>query len=184
MTTLTLNVTKREVIGTGKLNALRAQGFIPGVIYGPAVEGNINVQAKLSDVRTFLNSADSDSVLVKLNLDGTELLAMVKDVQRCFLTDSTMHLDFEAITPDTVVKTKVAVNLVGTPVGVGMGGVVHQIVHELPVKCAVKDIPCCVTGDISAVKMNESFRLAQVELPANVTSPFNGTVVLASVVKP
>ena len=184
MTTLTLKVTKREAIGTGKLNALRAQGIVPGVIYGPAVEGNINVQATLSDVRSFLGAADSDNVLVKLDLEGTEILAMVKDVQRCFLTDSTMHLDFEAVTPETVVKTKVAVNLVGTPVGVGMGGVVHQIVHELPVKCAVKDIPCCVTGDISAVKMNESFRLGQVELPANVTSPFNGTVVLASVVKP
>ena len=184
MTTLTLKVTKREVIGTGKLNALRAQGIIPGVIYGPAVEGNINVQASVSDVRTFLASADSDSVLVKLDLDGTEILAMVKDVQRCFLTDSTMHLDFEAVTPDSVVKTKVAVKLTGTPVGVGMGGVVHQIVHEIPVKCAVKDIPCCVSGDISAVKMGESFRLGQVELPANVTSPFNGTVVLASVVKP
>ena len=153
MTTLTLNVTKREVIGTGKLNALRAQGYVPGVIYGPAVEGNINVQAKLADVRAFLNAADSDSVLVKLNLDGTEVLAMVKDVQRCFLTDSTMHLDFEAVTPDTVVKTKVAVKLTGTPVGVGMGGVVHQIVHEMPVKCAVKDIPCCVSGDISAIKL-------------------------------
>ena len=59
MTTLTLNVTKREVIGTGKLNALRAQGFVPGVIYGPAVEGNINVQAKLSDVRVFSLSLTS-----------------------------------------------------------------------------------------------------------------------------
>ncbi|MBQ2379775.1 MAG: 50S ribosomal protein L25 [Akkermansia sp.] len=184
MTNLTLKVSKREVRGTGKLNALRAQGFMPGVVYGPAVQENINIQVKVSDVRSLLNSVDSDSFLVNLDLDGTTILAMVKDVQRNFLTDTTNHMDFEAVTPDTVVKTKVEVKLTGTPVGVGMGGVVHQIVHEVPVKCAVKDIPCCITGDITAVKMGESFRLGQIELPANVSSPFNGTVVLASIVKP
>ena len=184
MTDLTLKVSKREVRGTGKLNALRAQGYMPGVVYGPAVKENINIQVKVSDVRVLLNSVDSDSFLVNLDLDGTTILAMVKDVQRNFLTDCTNHMDFEAVTPDTVVKTKVDVKLTGTPVGVGMGGVVHQIVYEVPVKCAVKDIPCCITGDITSVKLGESFRLGQVELPANVATPFNGTVVLASVVKP
>ena len=184
MTNLTLKVSKREVRGTGKLNALRAQGYMPGVVYGPAVKENINIQVKTSDVRALLNSVDSDSFLVNLDLDGTTILAMVKDVQRNFLTDCTNHMDFEAVTPDTVVKTKVEVKLTGTPVGVGMGGVVHQIVHEMPVKCAVKDIPCCISGDITSVKLGESFRLAQIELPANVATPFNGTVVLASVVKP
>ena len=184
MTQYSLKVTKREVIGTGKLNALRAQGFMPGVVYGPAVQENINVQAKASDIRALFNSADTDCILVNLDLDGTSILAMVKDVQRNFLTDATTHVDFCAVTPDTVVKTKVPVVLVGTPAGVAMGGVVHQIVHEMPVKCAVKDIPAVIKADISAVKYQESLRLAQVELPANVATPFNGTVVLASVIKP
>ena len=41
MTKHTLKVSKREAVGTGKLNALRAQGLIPGVIYGNGE--NINV---------------------------------------------------------------------------------------------------------------------------------------------
>ena len=64
MTNLTLKVSKREVRGTGKLNALRAQGYMPGVVYGPAVKENINIQVKTSDVRALLNSVDSDSFLV------------------------------------------------------------------------------------------------------------------------
>ena len=135
-------------------------------------------------MRALFASVDTDSILVNLEIDGQTILTLVKDVQRNWLTDSTNHVDFCAVTPDTVVKTRVQVKLVGTPVGTAMGGVVHQIVHEMPVKCAVKDIPCCITGDISSVKLGESFRLGQVELPANVSSPFNGTVVLASVVKP
>ncbi len=184
MTQYSLTATKREAVGTGKLNALRAQGFMPGVVYGAGLAAPINVQIKASDVRTLLTEADSDNILVELDIDGTKQLTLVKDVQRNFLTDATAHMDFQAVTPDTVVKTKVEVKLNGTPAGVAMGGVVHQIIHEMPVKCAVKDIPACIEADITSVKLKESFRLAQVTMPANVTTPFNGTVVLASVVKP
>ena len=183
MTKHTLKVSKREAVGTGKLNALRAQDIIPGVIYGNGQE-NINVQAKASDVRVLLNEADTDSILVNLDVDGKAVLAMVKDIQRNWLKDGVTHVDFQAVTPDTVVKTNVFVKLNGTPAGVAMGGQVNQIIHELPIKCAVKDIPACVEADITALKLDESLRMAQVELPANVTTPYNGTVVLASVVKP
>ncbi len=184
MTQYTLNATKREAVGTGKLNALRAQGLMPGIVYGTTLAAPINVQVKASDVRALLTEADSDSILVNLSIDGEAQLCLVKDVQRNFLTDATSHMDFMAVTPDTIVKTKVLVKLNGTPAGVAMGGVVHQIINEMPVKCAVKDIPSCIEADITPIKLNESIRLAQVELPANVTTPFNGTVVLASVIKP
>lgn len=184
MTTKSLSVAKREAIGTGKLNALRAQGIIPGVIYGPAVEGNINIQLKEADLRVLLADSLIDTLLVELELDGKKILTLVKHVQRNFRTDGFTHVDFEAVTPDTVVRAKVPVRLTGNAVGVTTGGVVHHIVHELPVKCAVKDIPAEVVADVTPIALGESLRLAQVTLPENVSTPFNGTVVLASVVKP
>lgn len=184
MTEYSLNVVRRDLVGTGKLNALRAQGYVPGVVYGPAVKENVNVLIKAADLRALLAQVETDSFLVNLHLDGATLLTLVKDVQRNFLTDSTTHVDFVAVTPDTVVKTKTYVRLKGTPVGVAMGGQVNQIVYELPIKCAVKDIPADVEADITNVKLGESFRLAEVQLPEAVSTPFNGTVVLASVVKP
>ena len=184
MTEYTLKVSKRELTGSGKLNALRAQGIVPGIIYGAAVEGNINVQVSAAEIRSLLSQTESDNILVKLDVDGKEVLALLKDVQRNFLTDSTTHLDFQAVTPDTVVRTKVELRLKGTPVGVAMGGQVNQIVYEVPVRCAVKDIPTYLEADITNVKLKESLRMSAVTLPAGVTSPYNGTVVLASVVKP
>lgn len=183
MTTKTLAVAKRDAIGTGKLNALRAQGIIPAVVYGPAVEGNLYVQAKEADVRTLLAGTENDSILVELSLDGKTILTLIKHVQYNHRTDSVTHIDFEAVTPDTVVKALTPVHLTGSAVGVAMGGVVHQIVHDLPIKCAVKDIPAEITGDVSELKLGDSLRLAQITLPENVATPFNGTVVIASVVK-
>ncbi len=184
MANVTLKVTKRDITGTGKLNALRAQNCIPGIVYGPAVEGNINIQADKADVRVMLNSQSTDCFLVDLDLEGTIITALVKNIQRNFLTDATTHLDFMAVTEDSVVSTKVPLKLVGTPAGLGMGGVIHQMVHEIPVKCAVKNIPCCIEADISSVGYKESFRLGQVTLPENIRTPYDGTVVLCSVIKP
>ena len=180
----TLTVTKRDTVGTGKLNALRAQNLVPGIIYGAAVTENINVQVAVADLRQILKHEATDSFVLNLELDGKTILALVKDIQHNFLNDSTLHLDFLAVTEDTVVSTKVPVKLIGSAAGVAMGGVVHQIVNEMPVKCKVKDIPCCIQADIRNVQYKESLRLSQVELPANITTRFNGTVVLASVIKP
>lgn len=119
-----------------------------------------------------------------LNDYSPQLLLSVEDVQRNFLTDSTVHVDFLAVTPETVVRAKVYLKLNGTPVGVATGGQTNQIIYEIPVKCAVKDIPAAIEADITPLALNESLRLSQITLPAGVTTPFNGTVVLASVVKP
>lgn len=183
MTTKTLAVAKREAIGTGKLNAVRAQGIIPGVIYGPAVEGNIFVQMKDSDLRSVQAGTENDSILLTLELEGKSILALIKHVQYNHRTDSVTHVDFEAVTPETVVRAEVPVHLTGSAIGVAMGGVVHHIVHDLPIKCAVKDIPAEITADVTELKLGDSLRLAQVDMPANVSTPFNGTVVIASVVK-
>ena len=183
MNTKTLAIAKREAIGTGKLNAVRAQGIVPGVIYGPAVEGNLFVQMKDADLRVLLAGTENDSILVTLDLEGKSILALIKHIQYNHRTDSVVHVDFEAVTPDTVVQTLVPVHLIGSAVGVAMGGVVHQIVHDLPIKCAVKDIPSEIKADVTELKLGDSLRLAQVTLPENVGTRFNGTVVLASVVK-
>ena len=72
MTTKTLAIAKREAVGTGKLNALRAQGIIPAVIYGPAVEGNINVQVKDADLR-YRSIGDGDTVTGQLPAAGVSI---------------------------------------------------------------------------------------------------------------
>lgn len=184
MTEYTLKVCKRDLVGTGKLNALRAQGYVPGVVYGSHVEKNINIQAKASDVRALLADKETDSLVVELDIDGEKMFTLIKHVQRDFLNDATTHLDFQTVTPDTIVRAKIELRLKGTPVGVSMGGQVNQIIYEVPVRAAVKDLPTHLEADITGIKLNESLRMSQVQMPANVTSPFNGTVVLASVVKP
>ena len=67
MTNLTLKVSKREVRGTGKLNALRAQGYMPGVVYGPAVSENINIQV----LRERYADEHADGVIGFFEMDAT-----------------------------------------------------------------------------------------------------------------
>ena len=99
MTTKKLAVEKRDVVGSGKLNALRAKGWVPGVVYGPAAGENINVQMKAADLRVLLGDDETDTILVSLQLEGKELLTLIKHVQHNHLKDTTTHVDFLAVTP-------------------------------------------------------------------------------------
>lgn len=178
-----LNVARRDIVGTGKLKALRAKGIIPAVVYGTP-EGNINIQIHEPDMRVLLGRDETDSLLVELSLEGQKILSIIKDIQHNHLTDNTTHVDFQAVEKGSVVLVKVPVHLKGTPVGVAMGGQVQQMVYDLPVKCAVENIPDAIEADVTPLSLGESLRLAQISLPEGTTTPFNGTVVLASVVKP
>lgn len=183
MNVVQLQAEKRDLVGTGKLNALRAQGWVPGVLYGPTLEHNVNLRFKEADLRALLGKSETDSILVEIELDGSKVLTLVKNVQHNHLTDSVVHIDLQAVTPESIVFAKVPVHLTGSPVGVAMGGQVQQLVHELPVRCAVQDLPDVISADISPLALGESLRLSQISLPDKVTTPFNGTVVLVSVVK-
>ncbi len=183
MNVVQLKVEKRDQVGTGKLNALRAQGWVPGVLYGTAIGQNINLRFREADLRNLLGNAETDSLLVEIEIDGKKVLTLVKSVQHNHLTDSITHVDLLAVTPETVVLAKVPMHLKGTPVGVAMGGQVQQLVYDLPVRCAVQDLPEVISLDISPLTLGESLRLSQISLPEKVTTPFNGTVVLVSVVK-
>jgi len=179
----TLQVTKRDIIGTGKLNALRAQDIIPGIVFGPAMEGNINIQFDKVALRKVLSNETSDFFLLNLELEGKIIYTLVNAIQRNFLTDNTTHIDFLAVTDETIVNTKVLVKLTGTAIGISAGGVLHQIVHAIPVKCAVKDIPAFIEADMTNVEYKSSLRMGQITLPENIVTRYNNTVVLASIIK-
>ena len=56
-------------------------------------------------------------------------------------------------------RTKVRVELTGTPVGVRDGGVLEQVVHEVEIECFPRHLPESIVADISSLGLNEAFRV-------------------------
>ncbi len=179
----TLAVSKRTVTGTGKLNALRAQDIIPGVVYGSGAE-NMNIQVTVPAMRALLSESASEHMLVDLQLDGQSKLVLLQDVQHNFLTDSISHVDFLAVSPTTEITSLVPLLLTGEAAGTKQGGIVDQTVYELHIKCQVKNLPEEIAIDITSLALGETLRAGDLKLPAGVSTTLHPDDGIVTIIAP
>ena len=79
------------------------------------------------------------------------------------------HVDFLRIQKGVAVDVDVPVHLVGVPEGVKMdGGVLEQIIHDLPIRCIPSKIPESIEVDVSGLGLNEVMHISDIEFDEDV----------------
>ena len=152
--------------GTRGSRRLLRSGRIPGVIYGKNKPVHVTVSEK-----EFMYNKHSygESTLLVLSVKGEgDHEVFVKTYQEDLLRGCVHHIDFYEITRGQAVRTHVKVELEGTPIGVKAGGALDQVIHEVEIECLPKDLPEKFTLDVSALDMNQSFRVADIKVPEGV----------------
>jgi large subunit ribosomal protein L25 len=159
---LALQVKERTA---GKSGKLRREGMIPGVVYGG--KENINISAdSIEFAKVFKKAGEHD--LIKVQYQGKEILALIKDFQIHPVKDTFVHFDILEVTPDKVIRTKIPVAFAGTPKGVVEGGILEELHTHIAVEAKVKDLPHSIELDIKNLKIGESIHLKDIKAPANV----------------
>ncbi len=183
ITPLTAHSRKRS--GSGVLTSLRAEGLIPGVIYGKDTPST-NVRLKSKDVETLLHHSVSEHILVDLTIEDTKetKLALIKDIQHNPLNGSILHVDFHAIRENEFIHATVPLELTGDCAGAKAGGLVEHLVHNLSVTCLPKDLPEVIQLDITSVEIGSALHTKELELPKGVTTALGEDVVLMLVAAP
>jgi large subunit ribosomal protein L25 len=174
----------RERGGSGKsyTRKARAQGWIPGVYYGPGLEPK-KVEVPHKEFAAVVR-ARKHTHLFDLGL-GSGSIAVIREVQRHKLKDSVYYnLDFMHIDMDKKTTVDVPVELTGTPAGVkDDGGVLGHPFKTVKVECLPTDIPEKITIDVSALKIGESVYVRDISIP-NVVFKHAPEEVLAVVTHP
>lgn len=178
----TIKATLRNRTGSGALNAMRREGYIPSVIYGVTENKNVKVHAKT--ITDYLHDQPSSQVLVNLEIEGGETHEVfIQDIQFDALTDSILHLDFLAVNDQTVLTAKLPVKLLGEPVGVKSGGQLEQLVYSIEVKSLPKDLPKTITAKVADLNVEDTLTIGDVEFPEGVTPVLDAKVLVALVAK-
>ena len=92
----------------------------------------------------------------------------MKTYQEDLLRRCIHHIDFFEITAGHTVRTHVRIELEGNPAGCRQGGVLDQVIHEVEIECLPKDLPEVIKADVSALEINETFRIENLQLPEGV----------------
>lgn len=147
---IVLEAAKRSVTGK-EVRYLRAEGVVPGVLYGPMFDA-IPLQVPWISLRPVLLEAGG-SHIIQLNVGGEEYNALVRDVQRDPLRGDVLHIDFYRVRMDVAVRTDIPVVTVGAaPIITDLGGTVNQEMNSISVECLPGDLPAHVEVDLSVLK--------------------------------
>ena len=141
---------RTEDFGSAGSRRLIRAGEIPAVVYGKQEPIHIVINAKEFMMK---KHQFSESTLISLNVDGTEHKVFVKTYQEDLLKGIVKHVDFYEVTFGVLVKTRVRVELTGTPYGCKAGGVLEQVIHELDIECFPRHLPNSIVADVTNLQI-------------------------------
>jgi large subunit ribosomal protein L25 len=163
----------REDSGKGASRRLRHQNKVPAIIYG-AGRPPRSLSFDHNKVLHELANESFYSSVLNIKVGDKSQAAIVKDVQRHPAKQQIMHLDFQRIVEDEVIRMNVPIHLVGADIATGVkdgGGTVSQMRTEIEVVCLPKDLPEYLEIDISELELDNMMYLTDISLPEGVEIP-------------
>jgi large subunit ribosomal protein L25 len=178
-----LKATSRDGRGKGPARRLRAEGMVPGVLYGHGVEP-VAISLSSQDLLHFFHATHGAAMVVDLEVDGKKHLAIPREIQRDHLRGRYVHIDFLEVRRDEKVKMSVEIHETGEAPGVKTGGVIEHHLREVEIECLPGDVPEQITADVGELELGDMLRLADITPPDGVTFLTDLTTPVISVVTP
>ena len=179
--TINLAVTKRGK--DVKTKALRGDGCLPAVVYGPKQETlPLAVDGRLFD-KVFKEAGES-TIITLTGLDE-EMEVLVQDVSFDVVKGGVTHIDFYAIERAKELTTNVPLEFVGEAPIEKTGAVVNKIIHEVSVTCRPSVLPSEIAVDLAVLTAEDSqIKVADLVLPSGVKIDNDADDIVANVSPP
>jgi large subunit ribosomal protein L25 len=165
-----LKAEKRQGSGKGLARKMRASGRVPGVVYGKDMD-TIHLSLDAQEAEHLFRSISVENTIVDLDIKGVrgKQQTLVREIQTHPVRSDLLHVDFLRIQKGVAVDLEIPVNLTGVPVGVKLhGGVLEQIIHELPVRCIPSKIPESFEVDVSELEIDSALHVSDIEFGEGV----------------
>ena len=163
MEEIILTTQTREKTGiTGLSNNLRAEGFIPAVVYGEG-KAPMHISVPEKEMLKIIKTAKNSIVSLKYSKDGENVL--IKAYQRHVVTEKLLHIDFQRISLTKELEVEVHIKLIGEAEGVKLqGGLLQHGLRSVTVSCLPTNIPKEIVVDVTALKLGDAIRVKDLKL--------------------
>jgi large subunit ribosomal protein L25 len=166
---LKLEVREREDLGSRESRRLRAQGLVPGVLYGKGHTRPIVVSERA--LRTAVTGASGLHAILDVVIEGQTTVhpSILAEYQQDPLRGTISHIDLREVRLDQPIHATVVVQLVGEPEGAKTGGMLSLVAREIHVEALPADVPEHIEVDVSHMEVGDVLRLEDVPAIENVT---------------
>ncbi len=164
-----LKATARPRAGKGAARQARREGNVPAVIYGDTKPA----EAIALDYNTLWKQVlkgHFTSTVFELNVDGTKIKVLPRDVQVDPVKDLPLHVDFLRIGKDGVIRVAIPVKFTNEVLSPGLkrGGVLNIVRHVVEVYCPYDKIPANFEVSLEGLEIGRSVHISAVTLPDGV----------------
>ena len=171
--------------GTAAVRRLRRTGMIPGSVMKMKKGGTELVKLPEHDFMMAMRGRTGKQVLVTLDMDGREVSALLREMQNDVLKGTPIHVDFSEVSLTEKVRITVPLYLVGEPKGVKIGGgVLEQTLRTVDIDVLPGDIPERFDVDVSALDLDQTLFVRDLNLGEKYTMLTRGEVPVAVVKAP
>jgi large subunit ribosomal protein L25 len=166
---LKLAVREREEIGSRRTRRLRAEGLIPGVLYGKDHARAISVPER--ELRAAMTGPSGLHAILDVVIEGQSTVhpSILAEYQQDPIRGTISHIDLREVRLDQPIHATVVIQLVGDPAGVKTGGMLSLVSRELHIEALPADIPEHIEIDVAHMEVGDVLRLADVPAIDNVT---------------
>ncbi len=185
METGELNCEKRAVRPKSTMGALRREGRVPAVLYGPTTQPT-PVSVSGAELATRLSAA-SHARIIRLKSGASELdgrHVIFKDVQRAPVSGEVLHADLYEVDLNRAIQVEVALKFTGRAKGVGDGGILQPLVRSITVECLPMEIPEAIEVDVTELGVHDVIHVSAVKISGNVKPIFDQDYAVVSVLPP
>ncbi len=178
-----MKVKERKEIGTRKVNNLRKEGWIPGIIYGHG-EKSMPIMIQEEELTNIIHKLHSEATLLTLNYKGKDLQVLMREVSRNPLTEKPLHVDFQHIHEDEEVNVHVILDFQGKAKGIEESGILNIEHRDLIVRCLPKDIPESIVVDVTALEIGQSIHIRDLNIPEGVKVEADPSATVVNILSP
>ncbi len=176
MKSVSISASKRVDLGKKEAKLSRAAGNIPCVIYGGKTNQHFTVKENALNNLVYTPNVYS----VAIDIEGTSINALIKDIQFHPVTDRILHIDFIELVPGQHVNTLIPIVFEGSSIGVRNGGKLRKTLRKLSIRSTPENLPDNVTIDIAPMTIGEKVYVKDLEV-SNFDILTAGSSVIVSV---
>ena len=162
MATINMQIKKRDVIGSNKVNKMRANDMIPGVLYSVGAETQ-EISVNTVEFLKVYRIAGTTSLLT-LDLDGEKIPAIIKEVQKHPVKNEVLHLDLQKLDMTQKIKITIPVVLLNRDGIKIQPSVLVQQLDEIEVECLPSYIPSTAEVDVENIDFDTTFYVSDLDV--------------------
>jgi large subunit ribosomal protein L25 len=163
----------RSDTGKGASRRLRRAGKVPAILYG----GKGDPVALTLHHDSMIHALEDEafySHILTVKVDGKAEKAVLRDLQRHPYKSLIMHMDFQRVSEEEVIRMVVPLHFINEDNCKGVkqgGGVINHSQTEVEISCKAGALPEYIEVDLAEVEVGQTVHLSDLVLPEGVEIP-------------